>query len=54
MCDPLLNRLSLNRATLHRWSVPEAVEGYRWAGMPKIGLWRDSVLARMKERFAWL
>ncbi len=40
-----LARLSLNQATVQRWSVREAVEGCVRAGIPSIGLWRDKVAA---------
>jgi sugar phosphate isomerase/epimerase len=36
-------RLSLNQATAQRWSVGEAIEGCRRAGIASIGLWRDKV-----------
>jgi sugar phosphate isomerase/epimerase len=36
-------RLSLNQATTQRWSVREAAEGCRRAGIGSIGLWRDKV-----------
>lgn len=36
-------RISLNQRTTARWSVPEAVEGCRRAGLGWIGLWREQV-----------
>ncbi|WP_067970423.1 sugar phosphate isomerase/epimerase family protein [Nocardiopsis trehalosi] len=41
--DPRLARLSLNQATVKRWSVGEAVDGCLRAGIPAIGLWREPV-----------
>ncbi len=41
--DPRLARLSLNQATVKRWSLAEAVEGCRRAGIPAIGPWREPV-----------
>jgi sugar phosphate isomerase/epimerase len=41
--DPRLARLSLNQWTVRRWSLREAVEGCVRAGLPAIGLWRESV-----------
>jgi sugar phosphate isomerase/epimerase len=38
-----LDRLSLNQKTTNRWSVAEAVDGCRRAGLPAIGLWREPV-----------
>jgi len=38
-----ISRLSLNQATTQYWSVREAVEGCRRAGIPFIGLWREKV-----------
>jgi sugar phosphate isomerase/epimerase len=43
--DPRLIRLSLNQKTTDRWSVADAVEGCRRAGLPAIGLWREPVRA---------
>src|SRR5205809_673208 len=40
---PALARLSLNQITTRRWTVREAVEGCRRAGIPAIGLWRAHV-----------
>jgi sugar phosphate isomerase/epimerase len=40
-----LSRLSLNQITTNKWSVPEAIEGCRKAGIPYIALWRDKVAA---------
>lgn len=37
------SRLSLNQYTTHGWSVREAAEGCRRAGLEWIGLWRDKV-----------
>jgi sugar phosphate isomerase/epimerase len=36
-------RLSLNQATVKRWTLAEAVGGCVAAGIPGIGLWRDRV-----------
>jgi sugar phosphate isomerase/epimerase len=41
--DPRLARLSLNQWTVRRWSLREAVDGCVRAGLPAIGLWRESV-----------
>jgi sugar phosphate isomerase/epimerase len=38
-----LDRLSLNQKTTNRWSVADAVDGCRRAGLPAIGLWREPV-----------
>jgi sugar phosphate isomerase/epimerase len=38
-----LARLSLNQATVRRWTVAEAVEGCVRAGIGGIGLWREPV-----------
>jgi sugar phosphate isomerase/epimerase len=38
-----LGRLSLNQATIKRWSVAEAVDGCVRAGIGAIGLWREPV-----------
>lgn len=40
---PELARLSLNQATTQRWTLREAVDGCRRAGIPWIGPWRDKV-----------
>lgn len=45
MARAQLARLSLNQATVQRWSVREAVEGCVRAGIPYIGLWRDKAAA---------
>ena len=39
----VLSRLSLNQRTTANWSVDEAVEGARSAGLDSIGLWREPV-----------
>lgn len=36
-------RLALNQATTRRWTLAEAVEGCRRAGIGGIGLWRDRI-----------
>lgn len=36
-----LSRLSLNQATVKRWTLAEAAEGCARAGIPWIGVWRD-------------
>ena len=41
--DPRLARLSLNQATVKRWSLTQAVDGCLRAGLPAIGLWREPV-----------
>ena len=38
-----LDRLALNQATTERWTVAEAVDGCRRAGIGAIGLWRRQV-----------
>jgi hypothetical protein len=38
-----LSRLSLNQATIQRWSLREAVDGCTRAGIPAIGVWRDKL-----------
>lgn len=38
-----LSRLSLNQMTIRPWSVREVVEGCVRAGVPAVGLWRESV-----------
>ncbi len=38
-----LDRLSLNQKTTDRWTLAEAVDGCRRAGLGWIGLWRDPV-----------
>lgn len=40
-----LRRLSLNQKTINQWSLAEAVDGCRRAGLPAIGLWREAVHA---------
>ena len=47
-----LERLSLNQASVDRWTLPEAVEGCARAGLGWIGLWRDKVAACGLERSA--
>lgn len=37
------SRLSLNQYTTHGWTLREAVEGCRRAGLNWIGLWRDKI-----------
>lgn len=41
--DPRLARLSLNQATVKRWTLTQAVDGCLRAGLPSIGLWREPV-----------
>jgi sugar phosphate isomerase/epimerase len=41
--DPRLAALSLNQATVKRWTLQQAVDGCARFGIPAIGLWRDSV-----------
>ena len=41
--DPRLARLSLNQATVKRWTLAEAVAGCQRAGIPAIGPWREPV-----------
>jgi sugar phosphate isomerase/epimerase len=41
--DPRLARLSLNQWTIRQWSLRDAVDGCARAGVPAIGLWRESV-----------
>jgi sugar phosphate isomerase/epimerase len=41
--DPRLATLSLNQATVKRWTLAQAVDGCVRFGIPAIGLWRDSV-----------
>jgi sugar phosphate isomerase/epimerase len=41
--DPRLARLSLNQRTVRQWDLREAIEGCVRAGLPAIGLWRESV-----------
>lgn len=41
--DPRLARLSLNQRTTAGWSLREAIDGCRDAGLPGIGLWREPV-----------
>jgi sugar phosphate isomerase/epimerase len=38
-----IQRLSLNQATTHNWSVKEAVEGCARHGIPSISLWRHKI-----------
>jgi sugar phosphate isomerase/epimerase len=52
--DPRLSRLSLNQKTTNRWSVAEAVEGCRKAGLSSIGLWREPVQEAGVDRAAAL
>lgn len=40
-----LARLSLNQATVQRWSAFEAIEGCARHGIGHVGLWRDKVAA---------
>lgn len=41
--DPRLARLSLNQRTTAQWSVREALDGARSAGLGAVGLWREPV-----------
>nr|WP_231127089.1 sugar phosphate isomerase/epimerase [Motilibacter aurantiacus] len=41
--DARLGRLSLNQRTTARWSLREALDGARAAGLPAVGLWREPV-----------
>ncbi|GAB3701128.1 sugar phosphate isomerase/epimerase family protein [Nocardiopsis oceani] len=41
--DPRLARLSLNQATVKRWTLTQAVDGCLRAGVPAVGLWREHV-----------
>ncbi|MFV2197820.1 sugar phosphate isomerase/epimerase family protein [Nocardiopsis sp. LOL_012] len=41
--DPALARLSLNQATVQRWTLAQAVDGCLRAGLPAIGTWREPV-----------
>lgn len=41
--DPRLARLSLNQRTTAGWSLREAIDGTRAAGLDSIGLWREPV-----------
>ncbi|WP_231135185.1 sugar phosphate isomerase/epimerase family protein [Motilibacter deserti] len=41
--DLRLARLSLNQRTAARWTLHEALEGARAAGLPAVGLWREPV-----------
>ncbi|GAA1465614.1 sugar phosphate isomerase/epimerase [Nocardiopsis exhalans] len=52
--DPRLARLSLNQATVKRWSLTQAVDGCLRAGLPAIGLWREHVQERGLEHSARL
>ncbi|MGW5878147.1 sugar phosphate isomerase/epimerase family protein [Nocardiopsis terrae] len=52
--DPRLARLSLNQATVKRWSLTQAVDGCLRAGLPAIGLWREHVQETGLERSARL
>lgn len=47
---PMMGRLSLNQMTTRNWTVPEAVEGCRRAGIEAIGLWRGPVADYGLER----
>jgi sugar phosphate isomerase/epimerase len=38
-----IQRLSLNQATVHHWSVKEAVDGCVRHGIPSIALWRHKI-----------
>lgn len=38
-----LNRMSLNQASIQRWSMSEAIEGCARHGVGHIGLWRDKL-----------
>ena len=38
---PELARLSMNQATVPRWSIPELIDGCARAGYGGVGLWRD-------------
>jgi sugar phosphate isomerase/epimerase len=37
------SRLSLNQATVQRWSAPQAIEGCVRHGVPSIALWRNKI-----------
>ncbi|MGH1563375.1 sugar phosphate isomerase/epimerase family protein [Mumia sp. DW29H23] len=41
--DPRLARLSLNQRTTAQWSLREALDGARAAGLTAVGLWREPV-----------
>jgi sugar phosphate isomerase/epimerase len=41
--DPRLAALSLNQATVKRWTLEQTVEGCLRFGIPAVGLWRESV-----------
>lgn len=41
--DPSLARLSLNQRTTANWSLREAIDGARRAGLGAIGVWREPV-----------
>jgi len=41
--DPRLERLSLNQRTTANWSLRDAIDGARSAGLSSIGLWREPV-----------
>jgi sugar phosphate isomerase/epimerase len=47
-------RLSLNTATTHRWTLAEAVNGAARAGLSAVGLWRDRVAEIGPDRAAKL
>lgn len=52
--DPRLARLSLNQRTTAQWSLPEALDGARAAGLESIGLWREPVADVGLEKAAQL
>lgn len=43
-------RLSMNQITTYRWSMLDDVAGYRAAGIPAIGLWRQKLAEFGEER----
>lgn len=53
--DPRLARLSLNQRTTAGWSLREAIDGCVEAGVPSIGVWRESLAeAGLSTGAAWL
>lgn len=47
-------RLSINQATVPRWSVPELMDGVARAGYRAVGLWRDRVAVTGEDKAARL
>ncbi len=43
MPDPLLSRLCIHTATTKPWSLRQALDGYRAAGVAGITVWRDAL-----------